>query len=83
MALKEIFFVKSPICYVPLSVYRYIFSFLNLWMTILEPKIVIMQSFTTVYFDIKTHFSSHSAYDATSTESNRGKIDAFLYPNFM
>ena len=27
--------------------------------------------------------SSHSAYDATSTESNGVKINGFLYPNFM
>jgi hypothetical protein len=27
--------------------------------------------------------NSHSAYDATSTECNRVKIDGFLYPNFM
>ena len=32
-----------------------------------------------------THFigTSHSAYVATSTESNGVKIDGFLYPNFM
>ena len=48
MALKEIFSAKFPICYVPLSVYRYNFSILNLGMTIaiVEPKIVIMQSCT-------------------------------------
>ena len=28
-------------------------------------------------------YTSHSAYDATSTESNGVKIDGFLYPNFM
>ena len=27
--------------------------------------------------------TSHSAYVATSTESNGVKIDGFLYPNFM
>ena len=27
--------------------------------------------------------TSHSAYDATQTESNGVKIDGFLYPNFM
>ena len=27
--------------------------------------------------------TSHSAYDATSIESNGVKIDGFLYPNFM
>ena len=27
--------------------------------------------------------TSHSAYDAMSTESNRVKIDGFLHPNFM
>ena len=29
------------------------------------------------------YVTSHSAYDATSTESNGVKIDGFLYPNFM
>ena len=27
--------------------------------------------------------TSHSAYDATLTESNRVKIDGLSYPNFM
>ena len=31
-----------------------------------------------------TEYTSHSAYDATSTESNRVKIDGFIYyPNLM
>ena len=28
------------------------------------------------------HVTNHSAYDATSSESNEVKIDGFLYPNF-
>ena len=28
-------------------------------------------------------YTSHSAYDAMSTESDRVKIDGFLNPNFM
>ena len=31
----------------------------------------------------KRKVTSHSAYAATSTESDRVKIDGFLYPNFM
>ena len=27
--------------------------------------------------------TSHSAYDATSTESDGAKMDGFLFPNFM
>ena len=30
-----------------------------------------------------TQITSHSAYVATSTESQGVKIDGFLYPNFM
>ena len=32
---------------------------------------------------ILMHTTSHSAYDATSTESNGVKIDGFVYSNFM
>ena len=38
-----------------------------------KEKIVIMNC----------EYTSHSAYVATSTESNGVKIDGFLYPNYM
>ena len=32
---------------------------------------------------LRLHYTSHSAYDATETESNGAKIDGLLPPNFM
>ena len=33
--------------------------------------------------EVKTEHTSHSAYVATETESNKAKIDGLLPPNFL
>ena len=47
---------------------------LNEWWYILHSHVLVSDS-GEIHFKFKTHNTSHSAYDATSTESNGVKID--------